>query len=948
MTALLEREDELATIEELLGAACGGGGGPLTIEGEAGAGKTSLLEATVRLAAEREMLVLRARGGEYERDFPYGVVRQLFEPLLSDEPRRSELLTGNAALAAPVFEANAAAGETGDPLAVQHGLYWLVANLAAAAPLALFVDDAQWADLASLRALVYIGRRLEELPVALALTVRTGEPGTHVGLLDELRREPAGRTITPRPLSDEAAATLVAGETGRRPSNRFAETCCRAAAGNPFLLVELLRALGSEGLEPTDENAERLTQVAAADVSGSILTRLGRLGQPAVEVARAVAILEPNAEIRLIAALAGLSTDSVADASEKLVAARLLSDSSPLAYIHPLIRAAVLSDISEPQRAMLHARAARLLSEDDAAVDTVAAHLLLAEPNDDEWVTEELRAAARAALDRAAPDAAVRYLRRALREPPPRAERPMTSRELGVALLRANDADGIEILRTVRSALDDPTERAEIAIELTLSFAVRRRSAEAAAMLEESLAEIPDRLSDLAAGVRGSLLLIILWGYERVPENALPKPDETFDVGSTEGRLIVQMAALLYAFGLGSSRGAREMTERTIPSRDTVEADTLVGMAPAGALVTMALTDRGDVLGDLFETVIETVTRRGSLLGISGSHGIRCYCHLCDGELHDAQADADTAIRISMQFGFSVALSSWLGGAVRTLVARGDFAGAEDLLDKVWRERELSSGLPGALLLCARGELRLLTGRQAEARHDFLAAAERLSFLPLANPEVVGWRTGLALCEAALGNMEEARRRAAEATELAREAGNPRGIGIALRVQGVVTDGAEGIALLRQAAEILAGTRARLQYAHALVELGAALRRANCRREAREPLREGLDLAHRCGAIPLEEQARTELAATGARPRKAVLTGVESLTPSELRVARMAADGMTNREIAQALTVTAKTVETHLRHVYQKLDVEGRAQLAAINLSPPPPGRTTPASATAD
>lgn len=162
----------------------------------------------------------------------------------------------------------------------------------------------------------------------------------------------------------------------------------------------------------------------------------------------------------------------------------------------------------------------------------------------------------------------------------------------------------------------------------------------------------------------------------------------------------------------------------------------------------------------------------------------------------------------------------------------------------------------------------------------------------------------------------------------ARRAGGVRGIGIALRVHGAVCADQEGVDSLREATEMLAETRARLEYAQALVELGAALRRANQRSGARPPLREGLDLAHRCGAAPLEERARTELEATGARPRKAVYTGVESLTPSEPRVARMAADGKTNREIAQSLTVTEKTIETHMRHVSQKLDVGRRTELA--------------------
>ena len=596
-TALLEREDELVTIDELLAAAREGAGGVLTIEGEAGAGKTTLLDAAGRRAAEQEMLVLRARGGEYERDFPYGVVRQLFEPILGDGGRRTELLNGSAVLAAPVFEAQIAAQDAGEPFAVQHGLYWLVANLAAAGPLALLVDDAQWADLASLRAFAYIGRRLDELPAILALTVRTGEPGEHLDLLGELRREPVGRTVRPPALSAEATATLLAAEVGEQPTDLFIETCCRATAGNPFLLVELLRALDSEGLEPTDENAERLTQVAAADVSRSILSRLGRLDGHAVEVARAVAVLEPNAEVRLVAALADLPASAVAKASEQLVAARLLADARLLAYVHPLVRAAVLNDLSEPQRAMLHARSARLLAESDAALDAVAAHLLLAEPNDDEWACAELRAAASAALDRAAPDAAVRYLRRALREPPPKEERLMTSRELGVALLRANDEEGIEVLRTVRSALRDPAERAEIAIDLALSFGVRRRTDEGVLLLEESLADISNRQGRLGVHLRGFLLLLVLWGYGQVPDGALPEPGETFDLDTAEGRLITHMTATLHVFGLGSTEGAREMAEAATADPEALEADALAGRAPTTALLTLTLCDRGDTVG---------------------------------------------------------------------------------------------------------------------------------------------------------------------------------------------------------------------------------------------------------------------------------------------------------------------------------------------------------------
>jgi len=427
------------------------------------------------------------------------------------------------------------------------------------------------------------------------------------------------------------------------------------------------------------------------------------------------------------------------------------------------------------------------------------------------------------------------------------------------------------------------------------------------------------------------MLVLTVWGYEQVPEGSLPARDEALDADTIEGRLVIKMAANLYAAGLRSIDGVREMAELTVSDPAYVEADALAGLAPQISLLTLTLIDRGDLAEGLFDRGIEASKRRGALAGIAGCYGTRAACRLYDGELRDAQADADTALRLSLQLGFAGALSFWLGTAVRTLLARCDLARGRELVDGV--EHELPSGMPGAFLLCARGELRFATGRHAEARHDFLAAAERIRWIPYANLELLGWRTGLAYCEAALGNRQEALRHGAEAVKMARKAGGQRGIGVALRVQGAVTGGIDGVEILREAVGILADTRARLQHAQALADLGAALRRANKRKEAREPLREALDIAHRSGAIPLEEHARTELAATGARPRKRVFTGVESLTPSELRVARMAADGMTSREIAQALTVTEKTVETHLRHVFQKLDVGRRTEL---------PGALTP------
>ncbi len=926
-TALLERESELARIESLLDEVQDGSGRLLTIEGEAGAGKTALLDATARSAAERGMRVLRARGGEFERDFPYGVMRQLFEPLLVDEAARRELLSGSAALAAPVFELADSAQE-GDPLAVQHGLYWLTADVAAGTPTALLVDDAQWADLVSLHALAYGGRRFEGIPVLLALTVRSGEPGEHEDPLDELRGESIAESIEPPPLSAAAAMTLIAAEVGTRPSGKFAAACRDSTAGNPFLLAELLRSLEPESIEGVDDGSARLAEIAGAGVSRSILVRLARLGEHSIAVARAVAVLEPNAEARLIAELCELPPQAVAEACELLVRARLLSDLTPVAFVHPLVREAVLSEVPAPRRATDHALAARLLDRDGAVADTVAAHLLLAERRGDDWATGALRTAADGALARGAPKTAVRYLRRALQEPPAQPDRPAVSRELGLALLRATDSEGIEVLRTVRATIEDPVGRAQLAHEISTSLGVRGGGEEAAALLEESLANI-DPASELAILLRATLLLQVMWGLERIPRGALPESDERIESQTFAERVLLAQAAALNALGLGLTAHALELATRSAPSVESAVADALAGLPHQGTFTAFVLADRGDMATGLFEPSIEASRQRGAPLAVSSGHGARAFAKLLDGELAEAGGDSDIAMNILRGVPLPAAIGIWAGGAVHIATRRGDFAAAEEMLADPWGEQPPPTGIPAGIFLCARGELRRATGRHAEARHDYLAASERISWLPLANPEVFPWRTGLAQCEAALGNEARGRELAAEAVEAARRAGGTRGIGITLRVHGTLHSGDAGIEMLREAAEMLAGTRARLEHAHALVELGAALRRANQRKEAREPLRAGLKIAHRCGAIPLEERARTELAATGARPRKAVYSGVESLTPSELRVARLAAGGRTNREIAQSLTVTEKTIETHMRHVFQKLDVGRRTELAA-------------------
>lgn len=926
---LLEREGEVAAIEGLLDAAREGRGNLALIEGEAGVGKSSLLALAAEQAGGREMLVLRSRGGENERGFAYGIIRQLFEGQIAEQGG-DERFAGAAGLCAPVFDLTIDRGGT-DRLAIQHGIYWLTADLAATQPLVVVIDDAQWADAASLQALSYVAHRLEDLPLAVILGIRTAEPDAPYDLIEPLRREPHAHVLAPAALSLEAAADLGREQLGADASDAFLGACHEACGGNPFLLGELLRRLAESEISPTDANASSVTEHASEGAARSILLRLHRLGDDAIEFARAVAVLEQSAEAELIGALSGLDHEALVVTGERLIEARLLEDGWPMSFVHPLIRRAIYDEISAPRRAAMHRTAATRLEELGAPPGVSAAHLMQVPPAGDADAAATLRAAAKDARARGAPDAAASYLRRAMSEPPTDSEILGVRRELGSALLEAADPSGIEELLAVRSAVDDPAQRAELVPEIATSYNLRGHQSEAQALLDETLAELdPDHEREAVLRLEGlRLVSTVLMGGQSISHDELMELVDGLEGKSRGERSILTAADLLLAVGLGRIEDAVALAERVVADPDALVEDARAGFTRGNSALALAFADRTDRALTILDGQLEACRQRGSATSIGIVTGYRGWIHHMRGSLVDAQLDADLSVGLLRETGLA---TTWLGGVgVRLAVQfdRGDLDDADEMLRSLGLDGSPSAGVGSAAFLCARGQLRLAQGRCEEADADFRLAEACVGWLPCANPEPLGWRTGLAQSELALGRESEARALAEEAVERAREAGGRRGLGIALRVAGVVA-GAEGIDRLRESVDTLAQTSGTLLHARALVDLGAALRRANHRKEAREPLRGGLELASRCGATPLEERARTELAATGARPRSAVLSGVASLTPSEMRVARLASSGMTNREIAQELFVTVKTVEYHLRHCFQKLEIERRGELEGV------------------
>jgi ATP/maltotriose-dependent transcriptional regulator MalT len=298
------------------------------------------------------------------------------------------------------------------------------------------------------------------------------------------------------------------------------------------------------------------------------------------------------------------------------------------------------------------------------------------------------------------------------------------------------------------------------------------------------------------------------------------------------------------------------------------------------------------------------------------------------GRLDEADADAREALRTAETYG-ATPIASWaavpLGWA---LVSRGEFDEAEEVLARPDVAAAIEETFIGLIALRTRAQLRTEQGRLEEAVADLRQCERRLAAWQVDNPALVTWRNELAVVEHLLGHEREAAELATEQLDKARAWGAPWLVAQSLRVAGSLAGEERGEEMLREAVEAADAGAARLEKARALVELGALLRRSGSRQDSREPLRQGLDLALVCGARPVAERAHEELVASGAQPRRLRESGPDALTPAERRVAGMAADGMTNRAIAQSLFVSEKTVETHLRSVFRKLDIGSRSQIA--------------------
>lgn len=926
---LIERERECRQIEARVRAAVGGDGSIIAIEGEAGIGKTSLLAHGNRCGSDAAMRVLRARGGELERTYAYGIVRQLFEALVATArpDDRERWLSGAAHTAAPLLTPYATSDSSvPDPSSFLHGLYWLSANLALAQPLLITVDDAQWADGASIAFLSYLARRIDELAILIVYASRAGE-----GASDRLpaMMEPGlVRTVLrPTALSQAGSTQLVTRLLTRQSSQPFARACHTATQGNPFLLEELLRTLDAEDATRDDEH---IAQLVPRTVARATLARLRLLGPDATRLGLAIAIFGRAAELRHASALADLTPDAAARAADALTAARIVGVGRPLEFIHPLVWSAIYSELAQGDRAAKHKRAAQLLAGEGVDDASVAPHLLASDATGDPWVVERLLAAAQAVLDRGAPDAACTYLERALVEPPSVDARLTVLLMLGVAELKLTRPTAIDHLRDVVHATPDPHVRVDAALNLLWALAYRNQIEEAVGAGIDALHRgREDR--ELTLRLEGEMFFIAQFA-PACTKRALQRLRryDTVKEGETAGeRLILACRAF------GAAQGAAHSDTSAAATAELAMAALGDGAllrdhrarSPGIFMAVWALleADRLVEAERYFDLTIVDARRQGSTGTFASRVACRCIVLIRQGRL--AEAEAEALGLLTENDPHAIARAMLLVSLLTTMRERAAPQTWAATLTHHGINGDVSGSALAGMLLLARGQLWLAAGDGQAALRDF-EQARALETLAGIDPGAATSRAYCALARARIGDHDAAQALAQAALQRAREWDTPSALASALRTAGLVARKEEQIELLR--ASVIAGDRSPARYEHAqsLTAYGAALRRAGHRRDARDPLTQALDQATRCGARALARTAREELVATGARPRRDMRTGPDALTPSERRVAQLVADGLTNREAAQALFVTMRTVEGHLTQTYTKLNITSRRELA--------------------
>jgi DNA-binding CsgD family transcriptional regulator len=900
---LLGREREREVLDRVLDGVRAGRGGVLAMHGDAGVGKTALLEYAV--GAAREFRIARISGVEAEMELPFAAVQLLCTPFL--ELRES--------LPQPQHQALDVAfglrtGPAPDPFLVGLAVLGLLAEAARQQPLVCAVDDAQWLDSASARTLAFVARRLLAEKIALMFAAR--EPGETFSGLPELE-------IAPLELRN--ARALLESALPARLDERVLERIVAETRGNPLAVLELPRGLspsqlaGGFGL-PT-------TAPLTAGIEDGYTRRLARL-PPDARRLLLVAAADPVGDPALVwqAAKSLGIRESAADAVES---EELLALSPRVMFRHPLVRSAVYRSAVPRARREVH----RALAEaTDPAIDPDrrAWHLAQAAATPDEEIAAELERSAARAQGRGGLAAAAAFLERAVAltpEPASRRRRALVAAETkfqagaldeALDLLDAAEsgAPGDDLLpvrvQLLRAQIALASRRGRDAAPLLLAAARKLEPVDPtlsrATYLEAlSAATFAGRLA------HGGGLVEISEAAQAMPPPQNPQPCDLLLQGlaarATEG----------YAAAAPLLKEALNAFQR--------EAD----LSPNDArwlwfasFIALFTWDDG-AWTVLFKRQVELARETGALSALAFILGTGVAVSAFSGDLRTAAA-LQEELRVATE---ATGVAADPSASLSLAALRGREAEFSELIRTTIGEAEgRGEGIALTNAEFLSGTLYNGLGRYEAALEAVLPATR---FYPEAGPGL--WAL-TELIEAAVrcGEPEHAQRAFERVQETTRPAGTDWALGIKARCHALISGGDDAEALYEEAIERLGRTSLRVQLARSHLVYGEWLRRKRRRLEAREQLRTAYELFRDFGAEGFAERARIELEATGGRARKRTVDTRDQLTPQETQVARLAAQGDTNSEIAARLFISASTVEYHLRKVFRKLDVKSRTQLA--------------------
>jgi DNA-binding CsgD family transcriptional regulator len=923
MTAVVERDAELALLSGAMGQSRAGTGSLVLVTGPLGIGRTALLAAAGESAEADDVLVLRADAGRLEQDFALGITRQLLEPVLfgasADDRRRWE--AGGATLARAALTDGSPLREPDPPAglrnALHQGLFALLANLSRERPVLLLVDDLQWADLASLSWLAFLARRVDRTRAVLVVSVLDGDLGADRPQVREVCSL-ASHTLRPRPLSPEGVGRIVGASVGGGVDVPYAAARVLAdSGGNPLLLVDALAALAPG---PATRGALALSEKFAATLAGQ--------SAPVRAFARTMTLVGGDVEPHLIGRLAGLDIVGTNQARRVLGRLGLLLDRQPPRLLRRYLRV-VEDSMTLDEHEQLQVRAAAMLHAFGYPAERAAACLLAVSRAPEEWSTEVLRAAADAALHRDDGAAAARYLRRALLNYPPESEeRARLLVELATTERTLDATASVRHMSQAVALLPTPRDRAAAVVRLPPTV-----FGSASRLLDEQVVRIAAEFGevDLLAGPERELAVRLearaRFAAREDPAELVASVRRLRAMG-TEPLLDTWadrelVSVLLYAATLSGRLTATEVS--TVVNRLVA----LEPVAPIHMHTTLPLLLTCAVAAESTQDVsiwldatIEKATRLPAVDNVV-TLSAQALVALRVGRLAEAVRYTSQACDL-LPDGLhetsqlpSVALQSVAVSANDPVLARKVLAVCP----------ELPGGHGGLLLWAVRQVLSASITAAEEPRQaldQIEDAGRRLDRAGWSNPALFTWRTWAAHLHGRLGERDQALRLVDEEYGLAQEWGAPATLGRTLRLRAKLLGGQEGVALLRQAVEVLLASVDQLELARTLVALGATLV-AEGGGSAEEHLRQGLLLAEECGAAGTADRARNLLATYGVRPT----ANGAGLTGAERRIAELAADGQTNQDIAEEFGITRRAVEKHLTNCYRKMDIVGRSNLSA-------------------